>query len=147
MVELLKVCDWAAAATKSGLLTQALLKVELKVLGDLEFIRGADLSMSYSEARKPVLDAVVQQSVLNRNFEKIAAAIEAKEKLVDADAGRRLHSDRKRLVAHRQARIAFYRGDIAAFDTARATFAKEPPSKSHLRVLEPFNEELTDPPW
>lgn len=142
LIELLKACDWAAAATKSGVLTQALLKVELKVLGDLGCILGSDASMSYSEAREHVLDAIVQQSVLNGNFEKIVAAVEANEKLLNADADRRLRNDRKRLVAQRLARIAFYRGDSAAFDAAQATLVKEPPDKSHLGVLEPFNEEI-----
>jgi superfamily II DNA or RNA helicase len=141
LIELLNACDWAAAATKSGVLTQALLKVELKPLGDLGFISRSGSAMSYSEAEESVLDPVVQQSVLNRNFEKIVAAIEENKKRLDVDAGH-LRNDRARLVAHRLGRIAFYRGDIAAFDIARATLANEPLNKSHLGVLEPFNEQI-----
>ena len=116
LILLLKACDWASAATKTGVLTQVLVKIELKALSDLGFVSLSNYAMSYVAAASPVLDAVVQQSVLDGNFKRIVAAIETSVLQLDTDASRSVRTDLKLLFAHRKARIAFYRGDAAAFN-------------------------------
>ncbi len=142
LILLLKACGWASAATKTGVLTQVLVKIELKALIDVGFVSPSNSSMSYVEAVSPVLDAVVQQSVLDGNFKRIVAAIETSVLQLDTDASRSVRTDLKLLFSHRKARIAFYRGDAAAFNAIQQSLESASRSLSSLKLLEPFNAEI-----
>jgi superfamily II DNA or RNA helicase len=140
---MLSACGWADAKTKSGVITQALLKPELKALEQLGLISISSAAMSSVEAAPAVLDAIVQQAVLNGNFPKIVAAIESLKSLLDADA---CNSRRKVAsgIADRAARITFYQGDVAGFNHSLPAHARSLDQRSTLGLLEPFNRQIFD---
>ena len=142
LLHLLKACDWAAAPTKSGFLTQALMKPDLKALIDLDLVDARSSPISTVEIKQPCLDLVVQQSVLNGHFPLISSTVETHGGELDDDMRRAQMSDRPARAARRQARIAFYRGDLAGFQSARQELSKASPALNDLGLLSPFNLEL-----
>lgn len=142
LLHLLKACGWAAAATKSGNLTQALLKPDLKDLVDRGFLESRNAAMTFLEIAKPFQDLAAQQAVQNGNFPLIVDAIEQLQSELARDLTQARVSDVAPRKARRQARIAFYRGDVAAFAVAKEELAKAKPGLSHLGLLNPFNAEL-----
>ena len=143
LIKLLSACGWADAKTKSGVITQALLKPELKALDVLRLVCVSNSAMDFVEADTTVLDAVVQQAVLNDNFPKIVAAIESLRSDLDSDARRSRRSGAIG-IAERTARIAFYQGDVAAFNAALPSKDRSAVKRSDLGLLEPFNTQIFD---
>jgi len=86
LLQILRGRGWANAATKSGTLTQALARLELNALCKLGWISGSNSSMSFVVAQSQLLDAVVQFSVQNSNFKKIALWVSELEPQLDRSA-------------------------------------------------------------
>ena len=139
---ILRACGWAAVATKSGQITQTLLKSYLKELCDRGLVYRSDSNMTFVEIAKPFQDLAVQQSIQNGDFPLIVEAIESARADLAADFGRARDSDPSARDARRWARIAFYRGDVAAFTAAKQELAKAKPELHPLGLLNPFNPEL-----
>ena len=142
LLHVLKSCGWGVAATKSGFLTQALLQPELKELSQRGLVRGSNAAMAFVSIAPPAQDFAVQQSVLNGNFPIIVNAIETRSSELSRDLIRGHVPDRSAHESRRQARIAFYRGDVAGYTTAMQGIAKATPALSDLGLLNPFNAEL-----
>lgn len=146
LIGLLKKCEWASVVSKSGVLTQTQLKTELKALYDVNMIDRDGAAFNTFCVERPWQDFAVQQAVLKGEFTRIAEAVEATSAEIKSDAPRRYDYDRTPdkgfSEARRQARIAFYRGDVAAFRTATEALAKAKPDDRELLLLKPFNEEL-----
>jgi len=143
LLQILRGCGWATnVATKSGTLTQALARLELNALCKLGWISGSNSSMSFVVAQAQLLDAVVQFSVQNSNFKKIALWVSELEPQLDRSARDRDPGNYVGLIAKRQARIAFYDGDATAFETANVILQKPGFKSIHLDLLNPFNAEI-----
>ena len=142
LLHLLKACGWGAAATKSGFLTQALLKPDLKDLVDRGFLESRNAAMTFLEITRPLQDIAVQQAVQNGNFSLIVGAIEQLGSELARDLTQARVSDVAVRKARRQARIAFYRGDVAAFTAVKLELVNARPELSKLGLLNPFNAEL-----
>ena len=148
LLGLLKKCEWATVKSKSGVLTQSQLKTDLKVLYDLNMIGRDGSTYDRIWISRPWQDFSVQQAVLDGNFKRIAEAVEASNADIKSDTPRRYGYDTGTEMtvsdARRQARIAFYRGDVAAFKTATEVLAKAKLDSRELLLLKPFNAELFD---
>ncbi len=142
LLKILHECGWAEAETKSGTLTQALAREELNALCKLGWISPSNSSMSYVVVRPQILDAVVQFSVQNGNFRKIALRVLEFEPQLDSVARDRVRGYYLGLIAKRQARLAFYDGDVASFEAASLTLRKPGYKSISLDLLEPFNAEI-----
>ncbi len=142
LLHLLKACGWGEAATKTGFLTQALLKPELKSLVDDGYLNATHAAMTFVRIANRIQDAATQQAVQSGNFKPIADAIEKLESELDNDIKQARVSDASVAKSRRRARIAFYRGDVAAFQAAQQELAKEEPESRQLGLLNPFNAEL-----
>ncbi len=142
LLHLLKACGWADAPTKSGFVTQALLKPELKSLVAGGFAESANAAMTFVQIARPGQDMAVQQAVQCGNFELIAGAIEKLCDELDRDLTAACVADVTARKARRRARIAFYRGDVAAFEIAKQELAGAKPELKRLGLLQPFNSEL-----
>jgi len=142
LLHLLKACSWADAPTKSGFLTQALLKPDLKSLVDGGFTESQNSAMTFVQIAKPVQDMAVQQAVQSGNFNLIADAVEKLGSELDRDLTEGRVADVTARRSRRRARIAFYRGDVMAFETAKQELAIAKPEVRHLGLLQPFNAEL-----
>ena len=142
LLHLLKACGWGVAATKSGVLTQAHLKPDLKDLVDRGFLESRNAAMTFLEIATPWQDIAVQQAVQNGSFSLIVGAIEALDSELARDLTQARVSDIAVKKARRQARIAFYRGDVAAFTAAKQELAKARPELNNLGLLNPFDAEL-----
>lgn len=146
LTSLLKKCDWASSVSKSGFLTQTQLRKELDALYEVKMIDREGSAYRTVCISRPWQDFAVQQAVLRAEFARIAEAVEATNAEITSDAPRRYGYDTATQTsvseARRQARIAFYRSDVAAFKTAIETLAKTKPDDSPLLLLQPFNAEL-----
>ena len=142
LLHILKACGWGAASTKSGVLTQALLKPELKRLCDRNLVHGNNASMAFVSINQDCQDFVVQQSVLNGDFPLIADSIDTCRIELDRDLRDRRPPDGPARELRRQARKAFYRGDVAGYRAAMAGLKDKPPALSNLGLLTPFHAEL-----
>ena len=132
LLHLLKACGWGEAATKSGSLTQALLKPDLKDLVDRGFLESRTASMTLVGIAKSFQDLAVQQAVQNGNFPLIVAAIEELDSELARDLTQSRDSDPAARKARRTARIAFHRGDVAAFTAAQQELANAKPEQRNL---------------
>jgi len=142
LLQILRGCGWADASTKSGTLTQALARQELNALYKLGWISASNSSLSYVVVRSQILDAVVQFSVQNGNFQKVALRVLEFEPQLDTAARDRERGDYLGLIAKRQARIAFYDGDATSFEAASLTLRKPEYKSIYIDLLEPFNAKL-----
>ncbi|MEJ7593222.1 MAG: DEAD/DEAH box helicase [Planctomycetaceae bacterium] len=143
LLSVLKQCGWATVkSSKSGFLTQALLKPELKTLRDLRLIESLVAGMAFVEIDARHLDAVVQQSVLNGNFELLAGASGTLQEHMATYQRSSMKKHQAFVAARRRARIAFYRGDVAEFGAAKQELSNAPKELSDLSLLNPFNAEL-----
>ncbi len=138
---ILKSCSWDSAATKSGILTQVMIKEELSSLRERKLVSSRTQTFVHVAIDLRCLDFVVQQSMLNGNLETIIAAIEPLTERLERDM--QLHSrDAAMKTARRRARIAFYRGDVATFNAAAAVLSEAPALMKNLGLLNPFNKTL-----
>ncbi len=146
LIGLLKKCEWATVKSKSGVVTQSQLKAELKVLYDVNMIDRDGSACHTVSIERPWQDFAVQQAVLMGDFTRIAEAVEASRGEIHSPAPRSYGYNSKPNTgiadARRQARIAFYRGDVAAFRTASASLASEKPDERELLLLKPFNTKI-----
>ncbi len=142
LLHLLKACGWADAPTKSGFVTQALLKPDLKSLVDRGFLESGNAAMTYSSIARPCQDMAVQQAVKAGNFKLIADAVEKLSDELDRDLTLARVADVTARKARRRARIAFYRGDVAAFELAKQELVNAKPELKHLGLLQPYDSEL-----
>ena len=142
LLQILRGCGWADTTTKSGKLTQNLVRQELNALCTLEWISASSSSMSYVVVRSQILDAVVQFSIQNGNFKKVTSWVLELEPQLDRVARDRERDKYVGLIAKRQARIAFYDGDATAFDAAFLTLRKPECKSIYLEILDPFNAEI-----
>ena len=138
---ILKSCGWDSAATKSGFLTQAMIKEELSSLREQKLVSSSTQTFVLVAIDRCFLDSVVQQSVLSGNLETIIAAVEPLSERLERDM-RVYLCDAAIHTARRRARIAFYRGDVAAFNAAAAVLSEAPAEMKNLSLLNPFNKEL-----
>ena len=138
---ILKACGWDSAATKSGFLTQAMIVEELRFLRERKLVSSSTQTFVLVAIDRDRLDFVVQQSVLNGNLETILAAVEPLSERLERDM-RVAHREGPFYTARRRARIAFYRGDVAAFNAAAAVLSESPAVMKDLGLLNPFNREL-----
>ena len=127
-------------------MTQSQLKAELKVLYDVNMIDRDGSTYNTVNIERPWQDFAVQQAVLKGDFARIAEAVEASRGEIQSDAPRSYSYNSKPNTgvadARREARIAFYRGDVAAFKKATEALAKAKPEERELLLLKPFNAEL-----
>lgn len=138
---ILKLCGWDSAAKKNRSLTQVMIRDELNSLRDRKLVNSGTQSFVLVAIDHRFLDFVVQQSTLNGNLETIIAAIEPLRERLERDM--QVHSrDAAFQTARRRARIAFYRGDVTAFDAATTVLADAPPLMRNLGLLNPFNKVL-----
>ena len=142
LLQILRGCGWAKAASKSGTLTQTLARQELNALCKLGWISGSNSSMSFVVVRSQLLDSVVQFTVQNDDFKKIALGVFECELQLDRATRDRDPGNHEGLIAKRKARIAFYDGDVAAFQAANLTLQNPACKLIHLDLLDPFNVEI-----
>ena len=142
LLHLLKACGWADAPTKSGFVTQALLKPDLKSLVDRGFLESRNAAMTFLSVAQPCQDMAVQQAVKAGDFKLIADAITQLEAELDRDLTAASVADVTVRKARRRARIAFYRGDVAAFELAKLELVNAKPELKHLGLLQPYDSEL-----
>ena len=142
LLQILRGCGWADTTTKSGKLTQNLVRQELNALCTLEWISASSSSMSYVVVRSQILDAVVQFSIQNGNFKKVTSWVLELEPQLDRVARDRERDKYVGLIAKRQARIAFYDGDATAFGAAYLILRKPEYKSIYLELLDPFNAEI-----
>ena len=146
LTSLLKKCEWALTVSKSGVLTQTQLKSELNALHQAKMIDRKGSAYHTVCVSRPWQDFAVQQAVLKGEFSRIAEAVEATSAEFESNTpcryGYQVATEMRASEARRQARIAFYRGDVAAFRTATEALAKAEPDDCELLLLTPFNAEL-----
>ena len=123
-------------------MTQAMLKPDLKSLVDGGFAESANAAMTFVQIPRSVQDMAVQQAVQSGNFELIADAIEKLGDELDRDLTLARVADVTARKARRRARIAFYRGDVPAFESAKQELAGAKSELKRLGLLQPFNSEL-----
>jgi hypothetical protein len=76
IIEMLKHGGWADADTKSGFVTQVILRPELNKLYDQQIIARSDAACRCVEIRSRWQDFCTQQAVLKGNFATIVEATE-----------------------------------------------------------------------
>ena len=138
---ILKTCGWDSAATKSGSLTQAMIVEELRFLRDRNLVSSSTQSFVLVGIDRDRLDFIAQQSLLSGDLETINAVIEPLSERLERDM-RVAYRQSPFYTARRRARIAFYRGDVAAFNAAASDLSDAPPALKDLGLLNPFNKEL-----
>ncbi len=143
LLSILKTCGWADAATKSGFLTQVAVKEELKFLRQHQLVSATTQTFVLVEIDKRCRDFVVQKSALNGDLEPITAAVEPLSERLQRDQRYHRH-DAPFYTARRRARIAFYRGDVPAFNAATVILAEAPAMRKNLGLLNPFSKEIYD---
>lgn len=142
VIELLKLCGWADAPTKSGVITQALLKPQLQEAADRGLVDCASASMTSVSTARSSQDFAVQQAVLEGNFPRIVEAIQHRHNRLVSDSREYSASGHTLGAARRELRIAFYSGDVAGFEQARQRLDRAQVSLSEIGLLDPFNPSL-----
>ncbi len=142
LLHILKECGWASAATKSGVLTQVLMKPDLKNLIEHGFVESKNAAMTYLNIARPWQDLATQQAVQSGHLSLITDALEKVDTELVRDLMYAGGAKREIVTFRRSARIAFYRGDVASFETARRELSKADPELRDLGLLNPFNAEL-----
>jgi len=138
---ILKTCGWDSAATKRGSLTQAMIVEELRFLRDRKLVSSSTQSFVLVGIDRDRLDFIAQQSLLSGDLETINAVIEPLSERLERDMRVAYRQD-PFYTARRRARIAFYRGDVAAFNAAASDLSDAPPALKDLGLLNPFNKEI-----
>ncbi|MBL8818797.1 MAG: DEAD/DEAH box helicase [Planctomyces sp.] len=140
--KLLRACGWDTTAD-GGLLTQSKLKEELQTLRDQRLVIATTRTFSFVAIHPRIMDSVIQQSAMNGTLDLISSAVESFSEQLEREM--RVHvDDASVLTARRRARIAFYRGDVAAFNAATTDLSKTSLEMQDLGLLDPFNRELYD---
>jgi superfamily II DNA or RNA helicase len=146
LTTLLKACGWGTAITKSGTLTQAIMKESLAELDRLQLIFNSRNYDGTSSIRPVVRDFCIHQAIRGENFQRI---LDASNQVEELDRVRRgtwyssYKSDEMKVEEARQtARIAFYRGDVEGYVAARQVADKNSAGPVDLRLLNPFDADL-----
>ncbi len=138
---ILKTCGWDSAATKSGSLTQPMIREELSYLSNRNLVSSTTQTFARVAIDRDRLDFLVQQALLSGDLETINAAIEPLSERLERDM-RVAYRQGPFYTARRRARIAFYRGDIATFNAASAVLSEAPAAMKDLGLLNPFKKEI-----
>ncbi len=144
LLPILIQCQWAAAATKNGVLNKTLLKAELKKLYQRSLIGRQDSTFERVSIFSCIQDPVAQYAVVSGNFPIIAKTLEtfAKELCHDMGAGYGRQAEQAFREARFRARLAFYAGDVERYRTAVQGLANAAPELADLGLLESFNQEI-----
>jgi len=142
IIGLLKECGWAEAPTKSGFLTQALLKPQLQEAVEHGFVECDNATMTEVNIAPSQQDFAAQQAVLSGNFSLMVDAIQSFSDELTKHARNWTTPRRNAVIARREARIAFYGRDVAGYQQACQKFTAAGFAPSELGLLNPFNEEL-----
>ena len=137
----LKACRWTTVPTTSGVVTQTLLRQTIKQLTTQDFAKSESYA-TYVGVEAAVQDFGVQQAIRSANFPLIVNVLNELSEELKRDASRGYRSDEPVRAARRMARIAFYRGDVAGYESAMARLATEPSALRDLAVLNPFDAQL-----
>ncbi len=144
LLDILKSCGWAKAETKSGLLTQALLKPELTELKRLGLIDSCQAGMTRMQIAAPFQDFAVQRAVLDGNFPRIASSVMAHHAELTRELKHHPSAEAKAFDARRRTRIAFYKGDIPGYRAAAKDLAAAKPPLNRSGLLNPFDGEVLE---
>lgn len=141
LVDTLKRCGWGKARTKSGVVTQALLKDELRGLLEMGLVCVPSSTIHYVWIDAQIEDFVVQQSLADGHFEPVLDVLQGPSKASRRGnwySGPRLDMQ----TARRQARVAFYRGDVEAYASACRQLGLARPASDTLGLMQPLSRQL-----
>ncbi len=143
MQALLKACRWDTAPTKGGVLTQTALRATIKELKVRRFADTDSAYVNYLNVVEGMQDFGAQQAIRSDNFLLLVNVLNSlSDDMKRETAHYSFRGNEPAKIARRQARIAFYLGDVAGYSAAMDVLTKTAPALSDLAVLDPFDAEL-----
>ncbi|MDB5388985.1 MAG: family helicase [Planctomycetaceae bacterium] len=138
----IRECGWGTAATKSGTLTQAIVKSELTEMSVRNLVNIKDSRLNQVLIAPSAQDFGVQQAIRSNNFQLITNSLNKLNSQMQSNLGGWRSQEQLLLDARHRARIAFYRGDVTDFTAAKQKLTEFAPQQSDLGLLSPFDADL-----